>query len=158
MRPGGSFLGNTDAFIAFILQGKLCNIFTLDSEKLSLFNVLTVESWRRHVHGTFASSSELCNIVGSKRQALAALLAPLLAAEVVSHRLSSLKKCSGLCNEPVLINDHNVRIYVPDLPEEYFKLPYPSAKSDMIRYALLYHHGGIYMDPDMLVRDLVILC
>lgn len=61
----------------------------------------------------------------------------------------------GLCNEPILINDMNVRIYVPDMPEEYFRLPYPAAKADMLRYGLLYHHGGIYFDSDVLVvKDL----
>ena len=60
---------------------------------------------------------------------------------------------AGLCNEPILINDMNVRIYVPDMPEEYFRLPYPAAKADMLRYGLLYHHGGIYFDPDVLAKD-----
>jgi len=61
----------------------------------------------------------------------------------------------GLCNEPILINDFNVRIYIPDMPEEYFSMPYPAAKSDLIRYALIYHHGGMYMDADFIVvKDL----
>jgi len=57
----------------------------------------------------------------------------------------------GRCGEPVLINDANVMQYIPDMPEEYFRMPYAQAKSDIIRYALLYHHGGIYMDTDFLV-------
>ncbi|CAE8619214.1 unnamed protein product, partial [Polarella glacialis] len=62
---------------------------------------------------------------------------------------------NGLCNEPVLINDDNVRTFIPDMPDEYFRLPYPAAKSDVIRYALIYHHGGIYMDSDFIVvKDL----
>lgn len=61
----------------------------------------------------------------------------------------------GLCNEPVLVNDTSVKTYIPDLPEEYFKLPYEAAKSDAIRYALIYHHGGLYLDTDFLVvKDL----
>ena len=38
------------------------------------------------------------------------------------------------------------------MPDEYFKLPYPAAKSDMLRYGVLYHHGGIYMDADLLAQ------
>ncbi|CAJ1435898.1 unnamed protein product, partial [Effrenium voratum] len=61
----------------------------------------------------------------------------------------------GRCGEPVLINDENVQTYLPDMPEEYFRMPYSQAKSDIIRYGLLFHHGGIYMDTDFLVvKDL----
>lgn len=61
---------------------------------------------------------------------------------------------NGLCNEPILVTDENVRELIPDIPEEYFRLPYSAAKSDFIRYAVLYHHGGVYIDFDMLtVKD-----
>ncbi|CAE7382382.1 unnamed protein product [Symbiodinium necroappetens] len=61
----------------------------------------------------------------------------------------------GLCQEPVLINDQNVKKWIPDLPEEYFRMPAPAPKSDLIRYALLYHHGGLYMDADFVaVKDM----
>eukprot|EP00439_Symbiodinium_sp_Y106_P005502 s587_g1.t1 len=61
----------------------------------------------------------------------------------------------GRCGSPVLINDTNIAEYIPDLPEEYFRLPDHGSRSDVIRYALIYHHGGIYMDTDILVlRDL----
>ena len=51
-----------------------------------------------------------------------------------------------------MVNDTNVEKLIPDLPHEYFMLPYASAKSDLLRAALLYHHGGIYMDTDFLVN------
>ncbi|CAE7943902.1 unnamed protein product, partial [Symbiodinium sp. KB8] len=53
--------------------------------------------------------------------------------------------------EPIFLNEKNLREYIPDLPEEYFKLPYQACKSDVVRYAVIYHHGGIYMDTDFLV-------
>lgn len=56
----------------------------------------------------------------------------------------------GYCNEPVVINERNARSYVPDLPEEYFRLPYPAAKADLLRYGLLYHHGGLFVENDVL--------
>jgi hypothetical protein len=59
----------------------------------------------------------------------------------------------GRCGEPIFITDANVRDYIPDMPDEYFHFPYAQAKSDMIRYALLYHHGGIYMDTDFLAVE-----
>ena len=42
----------------------------------------------------------------------------------------------------VLINDSNIRDYVPDLPEEYWRLPYHQCKSDFVRAAVVYHNGG----------------
>ncbi|CAK0793188.1 unnamed protein product, partial [Prorocentrum cordatum] len=38
------------------------------------------------------------------------------------------------------------RQYVPDVPDEYFRLPGQAPKSDVVRYALIYHQGGLYMD------------
>lgn len=52
-----------------------------------------------------------------------------------------------------LVNDSNLHEFVPDLPKEYYRFPYTSAKSDFIRAALLYHHGGIYMDTDFMVMS-----
>eukprot|EP00913_Durusdinium_trenchii_P017885 g16805.t1 len=63
----------------------------------------------------------------------------------------------GRCRFPWLINETNIREFIPDLPAEYDRMPpdYDAAKSDVVRYALLYHHGGIYLDTDFLVaRDL----
>ena len=49
------------------------------------------------------------------------------------------------------VNDSNVRDFIPDLPEEWFRL-YNQARTDVLRAGLLFHHGGMYMDTDVLVR------
>jgi len=53
--------------------------------------------------------------------------------------------------EIVLVNDTNFRKLVPDTPDEVFRMPYAAAVSDIVRAAVLYHHGGLYMDADFLV-------
>eukprot|EP00913_Durusdinium_trenchii_P030604 g28662.t1 len=84
----------------------------------------------------------------------------------------------GRCGAPVLVNRSNVRQWIPDAPEEplfngrkaagkdafhrgetgeieeLFRIPYEAAESDAIRYALIYHNGGIYMDTDFLAIDM----
>eukprot|EP00392_Amoebophrya_sp_AT5.2_P007527 g7542.t1 len=52
----------------------------------------------------------------------------------------------------ILLNNQNLKKYIPDAPEEYFRLPYSAAKSDAVRYAVLFHLGGIYMDTDILMQ------
>ena len=37
------------------------------------------------------------------------------------------------------------RRYVPDMPEEFYRMPYDQVKSDIIRAATIYHHGGLYV-------------
>lgn len=57
--------------------------------------------------------------------------------------------------EIMRVNDSNIKWYVPDLPDEFYRVPYNAAKSDIVRASVLYHHGGVYMDTDfMLMRDL----
>ena len=51
----------------------------------------------------------------------------------------------------IKVNDSNVRDFIPDLPGEWFRL-YNQARSDVLRAGLLFHHGGMYMDTDVLVR------
>mmetsp|Transcript_3793 Transcript_3793/g.11118 ORF Transcript_3793/g.11118 Transcript_3793/m.11118 type:complete len:518 (+) Transcript_3793:33-1586(+) len=58
-----------------------------------------------------------------------------------------------LCHEPILVTTKNVKAYIPDMPDEFFRLPYVAAKSDAVRYGLLYHHGGIYLDSDFIVVE-----
>lgn len=59
------------------------------------------------------------------------------------------KHASGM--KIVLVNNTNIAKYVPDLPREFFRLPYAAAKSDFVRASVLYHQGGIYMDTDFLL-------
>lgn len=53
----------------------------------------------------------------------------------------------------VRINESNIREYVPDCPDEFFRFPYAAAKSDFVRASLLYHRGGVYMDTDFFVNE-----
>lgn len=39
------------------------------------------------------------------------------------------------------------------VPDEFFRLPYDQAKSDVIRAGAIYHHGGLYLDTDFLVMQ-----
>jgi len=53
--------------------------------------------------------------------------------------------------ELVLVNESNFRTLIPDAPKEIFRLPYAASKSDIVRAAVLYHHGGLYLDTDFVV-------
>jgi len=69
---------------------------------------------------------------------------------VESWKLNSGNRCPV-----VLVNESNVKDWIPDLPDEYYRLPDHAAQSDLARYALLYHNGGMYVDTDFLaVKDL----
>lgn len=57
----------------------------------------------------------------------------------------------GFCDGPILLNETNVKQWIPDMPDEFFQLPYEAAKSDMVRYGALYHNGGLYFDSDFIV-------
>ena len=49
------------------------------------------------------------------------------------------------------VDKSNIKSMVPDMPPEFDRLPYAAATSDLIRTALLAHHGGVYMDTDFLL-------
>ena len=51
----------------------------------------------------------------------------------------------------VRVNHTNIENFIPDLPGEFFRMPYPAVKSDIARAGLLFHHGGLYMDTDFIV-------
>jgi hypothetical protein len=50
-----------------------------------------------------------------------------------------------------IINKHNLKKYVPKLPQYFHQIPKIAIKVDYIRIALLYHHGGCYLDADTIV-------
>lgn len=64
-----------------------------------------------------------------------------------SWRLNS----GSRCGQVVLVNESNVKHWIPDLPDEFYRLPDHASQSDLVRYALVYHNGGMYMDTDFLV-------
>ena len=45
-----------------------------------------------------------------------------------------------------------IKDLIPDMPEEFDRLPYPACISDLIRTALIVHYGGFYLDTDFLVQ------
>jgi len=49
-----------------------------------------------------------------------------------------------------LVNDSTVQSFIPDLPSLWHKLPDFGAKSDLVRAGVLAHHGGLYVDGDVL--------
>ena len=67
----------------------------------------------------------------------------------------TIKKCSKRSNV-ILVNEKTLQAYLPDLRKD---LKYPKVglaqKADYIRYQLLYHYGGMWLDANTIVlRDL----
>lgn len=50
----------------------------------------------------------------------------------------------------VILNTSNIQEYIPDMPMEEFRRLYHQAQSDVARCGALYHHGGVYVDTDMI--------
>ena len=50
-----------------------------------------------------------------------------------------------------IINKYNLKKYVPKLPSYFNRIPKIAIKVDYIRIALLYHHGGCYLDADTII-------
>lgn len=75
---------------------------------------------------------------------------PFVEKNVESWIINSKTEDEDLCLEPILVNDSNVRLWIPDIPSAYFELP-PRLKTEALRYALLYHNGGVFIEDDVLV-------
>jgi mannosyltransferase OCH1-like enzyme len=50
------------------------------------------------------------------------------------------------------VTPDKIKSLVPDMPEEFDRMPYAAATSDLIRTALIALHGGVYLDTDFLVQ------
>ena len=50
-----------------------------------------------------------------------------------------------------IINKNNLKKYVPKLPPYFHRIPKIAIKVDYIRIALLYYHGGCYLDADTII-------
>ncbi len=51
-----------------------------------------------------------------------------------------------------LINHNNIKEYIPDLPDYFYKLQ-PAHQADFVRVSVLCDRGGIWLDSDTLVVD-----
>lgn len=71
--------------------------------------------------------------------------------ELVKLNIRTWQRHAPPGTEIVFVNNSNFCDLVPDCPKEWFRLPYPAANSDVVRAAVLYHQGGLYMDTDFMV-------
>jgi len=51
----------------------------------------------------------------------------------------------------LIINKHNLKNYVSKLPQYFHQIPKIAIQVDYIRIALLYYHGGCYLDADSII-------
>jgi hypothetical protein len=69
--------------------------------------------------------------------------------EYITLCINKMKRIFG--ESLIIINKHNLKNYLPKLPKYFHRIPKIAIKVDYIRIALLYHHGGCYLDADTIV-------
>ena len=70
---------------------------------------------------------------------------------------SIIKQCQKSFNINIL-NDDNVREYLPNIRDDFFQISQINNKSNYLRYKLLFEFGGIWLDSDLiLLKDLKFL-
>ena len=69
--------------------------------------------------------------------------------EYITLCINKMKQIFG--NSLQIINKHNLKKYVPKLPQYFHRIPKIAIKVDYIRIALLYYHGGCYLDADTII-------
>ena len=69
--------------------------------------------------------------------------------EYITLCINKMKRLFG--ESLFIINKHNLKNYVPKLPPYFHRIPKIAIKVDYIRIALLYYHGGCYLDADTII-------
>ena len=69
--------------------------------------------------------------------------------EYITLCINKMKRIFG--ESLFIINKRNLKKYVPKLPPYFHRIPKIAIKVDYIRIALLYYHGGCYLDADTIV-------
>jgi hypothetical protein len=69
--------------------------------------------------------------------------------EYITLCINKMKQIFG--ESLIIINKHNLKNYVPKLPLYFHRIPKIAIKVDYIRIALLYYHGGCYLDADSII-------
>jgi hypothetical protein len=66
--------------------------------------------------------------------------------EYITLCINKMKQIFG--DSLFIINKHNLKNYVPKLPPYFHRIPKIAIKVDYLRIALLYYHGGCYIDAE----------
>ena len=69
--------------------------------------------------------------------------------EYITLCINKMKRIFG--DSLQIINKHNLKKYLPKLPPYFNRIPKIAIKVDYIRIALLYYHGGCYLDADTII-------
>ena len=69
--------------------------------------------------------------------------------EYITLCINKMKQIFG--ESLLIINKNNLKNYVPKLPKYFNRISKIAIKVDYIRIALLYYHGGCYLDADTIV-------
>lgn len=65
--------------------------------------------------------------------------------------LESIRLHCGEDFNVVRVNSENVRRYLPKIRDDFFDMAQINNKSNYLRYKLLYEHGGVWLDSDLII-------
>ena len=69
--------------------------------------------------------------------------------EYITLCINNMKQIFG--DSLLIINKNNLKNYIPKLPKYFNRIPKIAIKVDYLRIALLYYHGGCYLDADTII-------